>query len=137
MQVEDSPEGQVIYIMVELPPRWEIQPETEKKFGVTIGNDGVVYYFCAALEQGFDVIFDAIDYNIEKMKLVLERTQLFRQKAKELQDLFADESITLDVLKTLDFTYRGKKKKQLLPPKPVDTINNEEEQRPTEEEEKA
>lgn len=115
MKVDNAGSEQVIYVMIELPPRWEIQPETEDRFDVSIGRDGGLFYFCAELEQGFDVIFNAIDYNIEKMKVAVERAQLFKQKTDELQKLFSNESISLEALKTLDFTYRGKKKKTTQP----------------------
>lgn len=120
MQVDESDGEQIIYVMVEFPPRWEVQPETPNKFDISIGQDGNIYYFCASLEQGFDVIFDAIEYNIGKMKVALERAQLFKQKAKELQDLFADENITIEILRSLDFTYKGKKKKTIMQPKQVE-----------------
>lgn len=128
MQVEESNGEQVIYVMVSFPPRWIIDESIKDKFDVSVADDGQVFYFCASLAQGFDVIFDAIDYNIEKMKTAQERAALFRQKTQELQNLFSDESITIESLRTLDFTYRGKKKKTIIPPKVTEEIKPEEEE---------
>ena len=67
------------------------------------------------MEQGFDVLFDAIEYNIERMQTAMERAKLFREKTQELQELFANEEITIEQLRGLDFTYKNKKKKITLP----------------------
>ena len=86
MQVDEADGEQIIYVMVNFPPKWIIQDDTPDKFDVSIGREDTLYYFCAKLEQGFDIIFDAIDYNIAEMKAALERSQIFRQKMAELQE---------------------------------------------------
>ena len=53
------------------------------------------------IENGENVVFDAIDTNIERMKEAIERSQLLSEKIKELRSLFEDENIPLKDLKTL------------------------------------
>ena len=70
MQVENVGGQQVIYVIVNFPDRWVIDENVASKFDVSIAEDEEVlnqYFFCAKMEQGFDTVFDAIDYNIEKM----------------------------------------------------------------------
>lgn len=124
MQVDDSDGEQVIYVMVSFPSSWIIQEDIPNKFDISIASNNGVYYFCASLEQGFDILFDAIEYNIEKMKIAIERTNLFKTKMGELKNLFEDETIPIEALRTLEFTYKVKKNKSKTPtiitaPKPV------------------
>ena len=112
MQVENLEGANIIYVIVQFPPRWIIDEDIKDKFGVSIvqGQDYPgQFYFCAEMEKGFDVVFDAIEYNIEKMLTAQERASLLKQKVQELQRLFTDESISIESLRTLDFTYKTNK----------------------------
>ena len=63
------------------------------------------FYFCSEIDNGEEKVFDAIEYNIEKMKEAIERAQLLSEKTKELKRLFENESITLSQLRSLKITY--------------------------------
>ena len=112
MQVENLEGANIIYVIVQFPPRWIVDEEIQNKFGVSVvqGQDYPgQFYFCAEMEKGFDVVFDAIEYNIEKMLTAQERASLLKQKVQELQSLFMDESIPIESLRTLDYTYKTNK----------------------------
>lgn len=108
MQIVTTDDGsQVIYVVVKFPYNWIIDDELEKKFGVTVaqGNSAEEYYFCTDIDSGEQVLFDAIDYNIDKMKEAIERAQLLSRKTSELKALFENENVTIEELRTLKFTY--------------------------------
>lgn len=107
MQVATDESGQnVIYVTVSFPQNWMIADDLTEKYGVTaLKGEGNEYYFAAELSLGFDTIFDAIEYNVQKMRTALERAELLKAKTAELHSLFADESISLDQLKTMRFTF--------------------------------
>jgi len=112
MQVENLEGANIIYVIVQFPPRWIVDEDIKNKFGVSVvqGQDYPgQFYFCAEMEKGFDVVFDAIEYNIEKMLTAQERASLLKQKVQELQSLFMDESIPIESLRTLDYTYKTNK----------------------------
>ena len=109
MQVTNIDGQQIIYVIVTFPNKWIVPEDTEERFNVSIGKQGNSYYYCATIEDGFETIFDAIDYTIEKMISAQERANLLREKAIELQKLFADETISLDALKEIEFTLPKKK----------------------------
>ena len=113
MQVEEVDGESIIYIMVVFPPKWLIDKTLEQKYNITIGfneNSGV-YYFCAEMEVGFDVLFDAIEDNIEQMITAQERAKLLKDKIQELQELFVDETIPIEKLRSIEFTFKPQKKK--------------------------
>ena len=132
MQVENLEGANIIYVIVQFPPRWIVDEDIKNKFGVSVvqGQDYPgQFYFCAEMEKGFDVVFDAIEYNIEKMLTAQERASLLKQKVQELQNLFMDETVSIESLRTLDFTYKTnkiKKKQQKIIEKEevVNTENN-------------
>ena len=132
MQVENLEGANIIYVIVQFPPRWIVDEEIQNKFGVSVvqGQDYPgQFYFCVEMEKGFDVVFDAIEYNIEKMLTAQERASLLKQKVQELQNLFMDETVSIESLRTLDFTYKTnkiKKKQQKVIEKEevVNTENN-------------
>lgn len=108
MQIVTTDDGsQVIYVVVKFPYNWIIDDELEKKFGVTVaqGNSAEEYYFCTDIDSGEQILFDAIDYNIDKMKEAIERAQLLSRKTTELKALFENETVTIEELRTLKFTY--------------------------------
>lgn len=114
MQVENLGGQQVIYVIVDFPDRWVIDETVANKFDVSIAESDDTpnqYFFCAKMEQGFDTVFDAIDYNVEKMLSAQERTDLFKKKTQELRDIFENLDIPIETLRTLEFTYKKKQKR--------------------------
>lgn len=108
MQIVPLENGdQVVYVIVAFPHGWAIDDDIESKFGVTVSNSDMIdqYYFCASIDDGTDVVFDAIEYNIGKMKDAIERAQLLNAKIRELKSVFEDEDIPLLKLRTLHFCY--------------------------------
>ena len=83
--------------------------EIENKFDVTYQKSGFdgEFYFCTEMDNGEEKIFDAIEYNIAKMKEAIERAQLLNEKTIELKRLFENENISIAQLRTLKITYDG------------------------------
>lgn len=133
MQIVTVEGKQIIYVVVNFPKGWVIDEDIEEKFGVSVapGTDAGDYYFCAEIEIGEGKVFDAIDYNIEKMKAAIERAQLLGAKTKELREIFEDETVSLDELRTLKFVYGAlESKEEMIVPKkpgrkPKDTNSND------------
>ena len=107
MQIVTLDGKQVIYVIVNFPSGWVIDEEIEEKFNVTVseGEYNEEFDFCTEIDNGEEKVFDAIDYNIEKMKEAIERAQLLSEKTKELKQLFENESITLSQLRNLKIIY--------------------------------
>ncbi len=106
MQITNVDGAQIIYVVVSFPQNWIIDDDIEEKFNVTVRNNPSVpgeYYFIAEISVGETPLFDAIEYNINKMKAAIERSTLLNEKMKELRDIFEDESITIEELRTLKF----------------------------------
>jgi len=114
MDVKDG----LVSVAVKFPKKWMILEGLDEKYGVVIdeckNTKGSPYekeqgsfYFAAALEDGFDVAFNAIDENISVMKAAEERVELLDTKINELKALFNDEENSLEKLKTLEFTFRS------------------------------
>ena len=112
MQVENVEGEQVIYVVVSFPKKWFIVEGIEEKFDVVVekGTYEGDYIFITELGKGFDVLFDAIDYNVNEMKIAQERAELLQQKIFELKELFTSEDIPIDALRKLEFSYKGKKR---------------------------
>ena len=132
--------SQVIYVSVNFPRNWIINDEIESKFNVTVakGNDGLCY-FCTDISNGIDCVFDAIEYNVEKMHEAIERAQLLATKTKELRELFEDETIDIADLRGLAFSY-GRNARQpndggdiILPKRKKDRDKKNQEDKPQEE----
>lgn len=100
---------QCIYVVVKFPNGWVIDDEIENKFDVTYQKSGFdgEFYFCTEMDNGEEKIFDAIEYNIAKMKEAIERAQLLNEKTIELKRLFENEDISIAQLRTLKITYDG------------------------------
>ena len=132
MQVENVDEQSIIYVIVQFPPKWIIDEEIPNKYDVSIaqGNSPGEFYFCVEMEKGFDVVFDAVESNITKMLTAQERAQLLRQKVTELQELFMDETISIETLRTLEFSYktpkvRKKMEKKDMVKEVIEEVNND------------
>jgi hypothetical protein len=107
MQIVTIDGEQVIYVIVNFPYGWVIDEMLETKFDVSVqeGEYPTEFYFATSIDNGENKIFDAIEYNIEKMKDAIERAQLLKTKIAELKDIFQNENITLSELRTLKFTW--------------------------------
>lgn len=107
MQIVTIDGEQVIYVIVNFPYGWVIDELLETKFQVTVqeGEYPNEFYFATSIDNGESKVFDAIEYNIEKMKDAIERAQLLKIKIAELKDIFQNENITLGELRTLNFTW--------------------------------
>lgn len=107
MQIVNVDGVQTIYVVVNFPPNWRIDDEIETKYNtiVEIGNNANEYYFFTELENE-EKVFDAIEYNVEKMKDAIERANLLRQKVNELKEIFQDENIPIQKLRTLTFNMK-------------------------------
>lgn len=136
MQVENIEGEQVIYVVVNFPPKWFIVEDIEGKYGVVVqeGNELGEWIFITEFENGFDTIFDAIDYNVGEMRTAQERADLLQKKVAELKELFMDEDMPIESLRTLEFSWKGKKKVATLKPQQK-TIKKETEEITTEEKE--
>lgn len=110
---------QVVYVVVSFPHGWVIDEEIESKFNVTISNGELIdqYYFCATIDEGTDVVFDAIEYNIDKMKEAIERAQLLNEKIKEIKETFENEEIPIEKLRTMKFSFADDKVAEIIVPK--------------------
>lgn len=112
MKVENVEGETYIYVNVKFPPKWVIdKKEILDSFGVTVGIDNGEHYFITDMSSGFDIIFDAIDSIVSKMKVIEERNRLFKEKIEALRELFENKEISLESLKTLEFKYKQPKKK--------------------------
>ena len=110
MQIVTMDGEQIIYVVVNFPQGWVIDEMIETKYDVTV-NEGeypTEFYFATNIDNGEERIFDAIEYNIERMKDAIERAQLLRTKIAELKDIFQNEDITLPELRSLKFTWDKK-----------------------------
>lgn len=98
------------YAVVKFPSEWTIPDQSAMKanFKVEIAPMQNGICFVTEIKNGAECIFDALDYVIDFNKKVQERKGLLLEKIKELQNLFATE--TLDRLKTLQFTFAPQKK---------------------------
>lgn len=107
MQIVEQDGQQIIYVIVNFPPRWIIDEEFAANKNVTIMEGQVQgeYYFSADLETGEEAIFDVIDDNIEKMQEAIERAKLLAEKTKELKELFEDENTSIEKLRTIRFAF--------------------------------
>lgn len=128
MQIVTIDDKQVIYVIVKFPYGWVIDEEIEEKYNVTVSNGEYnnEFYFCTEIDNGEEKVFDAIEYNIEKMKEAIERAQLLSEKTKELKLLFENESITLHQLRNLKIIYNDKEE-IIVPKKSKDKDENKQE----------
>ena len=110
MQV--SAENNIVYVTVQFERGWACSEVTEHNFNVKVVQDEVpgVFYFFAEMEVGFEKIFDAIEYNIKFNEDAQVKVNLLRAKIDELRDIFESEDI--NTLKTLEFKYKKKVKRE-------------------------
>lgn len=111
MNIITSQGKQLIYVVVKFPNNWVIADDIAQKFDVSVtkGDIPTEYYFCAEMDGGEERVFDAVEYNIAKMKEAIERAQLLAEKTRELKSLFEDESISIEELRSLRISYESRK----------------------------
>ena len=126
MQIISVDNTKMIYITVTFPKEWVIDDELENLFKVQVVNGEYLgdYYFFTEIENGEDVIFDSIEYNIEKMKEAVERAHLLNEKTKELRKIFENEDISLQQLRNLNFSYEENLDSSVLNKKKEKNENN-------------
>lgn len=118
-------------IKIKYNSNWTIiQPDGNEIAFYRDENDDSVYYYVASVTTSIDKIFFAIDETIEYNRELELKVELFKEKMSELQEIFAQEP--LDVLRTLEFKLKKKKKKEKTKKEKVvkekeDDINNIEE----------
>jgi hypothetical protein len=106
MQIINIDGTQTIYVIVTFPKGWTIDYSIEEKFSTIVenGNEPDEYFFFTELSNE-EKIFDAIEYNITKMKDAIERSNLLKEKINELKELFQDETISVEKLKLIKFNF--------------------------------
>lgn len=106
-----STEDNVVYVRTRFPDNWVISELLEDNFNVRGIQDkkNKTQFFFTNIENGFDVVFDAIDFTIQMNKSALERLELFKEKVEELKELFDSEEI--EKLRRLEFTFKKQEKK--------------------------
>ena len=119
-----------VCVVTRFPDSWWLsdpQPLRDQFKCEMVTRDGCVF-FMTELENGFDTVFDCVDYIVDTNNAILEKKALLEAKANELTELFVKEP--LEKLKTLYFAFseeepgkkpRAKKstKKELVVEKPV------------------
>jgi hypothetical protein len=105
----DNSGKQFIYLELVFPQGWGVTNLIKEKFGVTVvkNDSGSGYYFWAPIENGFDSVFDAADFNIKANEEAQEKKDFLAMKMKELQKIVLEEDMS--VLKTLEFKMKKKK----------------------------
>lgn len=98
-------------IKIKYNSNWTIiQPDGNEIAFYRDENDDSVYYYVASVTTSIDKIFFAIDETIEYNRELELKVELFKEKMSELQEIFAQEP--LDVLRTLEFKLKKKKKEK-------------------------
>lgn len=107
-----STEDNVVYVRTRFPEKWVISELLEDNFKVRGIQDkkNNTQFFFTGIENGFDAVFDAIDFTIQMNKSALERLDLFKEKVEELKELFDSEDI--EKLRRLEFVFKKPEKKQ-------------------------
>ncbi len=95
----------VVCLGIHLPDKWTLF-DTQTicdEFAIQIKSKDSVTFFLCDINDGFEPVFDAVDFIIEQNKSLEEKTNLLKQKVEELRTLFEQES--LEKLKTLEFVF--------------------------------
>lgn len=94
-----------ICVITRFPESWWMSDPKplREQFKCEIAVQNGCTFFMTELENGFDTVFNCIDYIVDTNNAILEKKALLETKAKELTDLFVKES--LERLKTLYFAF--------------------------------
>lgn len=98
--------------------RWQIIKPKDKDVACS-PDDKVkdLYWYCSTIENS-DKLFDLIDETIAVNKEFEKKTVLYKEKVKELQELFLSD-LSYEKLKMIQFVFADDAKK----PKPKKTLN--------------
>lgn len=94
-----------VCVGVVFPDKWTLfDVETIcNEFNVQIQvKDGTTFFLCD-INDGFDPVFDAVDFIIEQNRALEQKTSLLKTKVEELRSLFETEP--LEKLQTLRFVF--------------------------------
>lgn len=92
-------------------PKWQM-PDNEilkRDFKTQLTYKDGNYFFLSEMENGPEVVFDAIDFVVMTNRELEKKQELLEKKAKELTDLFITEP--LEKLETLQFVFGNNKRK--------------------------
>ena len=99
----------VACLVAKFPDKWTLfdAKTIGDEFNIVIEErqDGV--FFVCSIADGFDGIFNAIDFIIEQNKDLEMKSELLREKVNQLKSLFEQEP--LDRLRTLRFVFPNEK----------------------------
>lgn len=99
----------VACLVAKFPEKWTLfdAKTIGDEFNIVIEErqDGV--FFVCSIADGFDGIFNAIDFIIEQNKDLEMKSELLREKVNQLKSLFEQEP--LDRLRTLRFVFPNEK----------------------------
>ena len=106
-----STDDNIVYVRTRFPNNWVISDLLEDNFKVKGVQDkkNNTQFFFTDMNNGFDVVFDAIDFTIKMNLSALERLNLFKEKVNELKELFDNEDI--EKLRRIEFTFKKNEKK--------------------------
>lgn len=94
-----------VCVGVVFPEKWTLfDVETIcNEFGIQIQVKDKTTFFLCDIADGFDPVFDAVDFIIKQNRSLEQKTELLREKVGELQKLFEKEP--LERLQTLHFVF--------------------------------
>lgn len=102
-----------IYMLIKLPPNWSISNKIKDEYKVKIvpeeNKRGL--YFVTEIDNGFDAIFDAINFVIKYNEQLEKRIEMLNKKISELKELFS--TLEIEELETFEFKYKRKEDKPL------------------------
>lgn len=116
MQILNEKGKNIIYIKTLLPKSWTTPDDLLEKYDVDaldhtmINETPGTFVFFTDISNGYEKIFDSIEYSITKNKEAEERVKLYKEKAHELQQIFLDEKNPIKTLRTLTFTFNKQNK---------------------------
>lgn len=95
----------IVFLGIHLPEKWTLFDTSAicDEFGIQITTKENVTYFLCEIEDGFEPVFDAVDFIIAQNKALEEKTELLRSQVEILRSLFEKEP--LEKLKTLRFVF--------------------------------
>ena len=97
MQILNEKGKNIIYIKTLLPKSWTTPDDLLEKYDVDALDHTMInempgtFVFFTDIANGYEKIFDSIEYSITKNKEAEERVKLYKEKAHELQQIFLDE----------------------------------------------
>lgn len=96
----------LMFVNVRFPKTWFVKEDAfvDNNVSITVDNKNGGYYFWGNINAE-QYIYNAIESVIKENKDAEKRTALLDEKVTELQNLFNDDSLTLEKLQTLTFNF--------------------------------